>query len=206
MKLYLSSYRIPDPQQLLKLIGKLPTQVRVAIIPNAKDYYADRARNIKINASIVSFNEIGINDTEVVDLRTIKDKKLNDKLKHFDLIWVIGGNTFCLMEEVVNSGFEKSLKELLKTGVVYGGESAGAVIAGNTLSGVEFADEPEFAEKVYWQGMNLIDNIIVPHVDSEFYGAGIQELINIHSEKTNLIKLTDDQALIVHDDNFEIVG
>lgn len=42
MKLYLSSYRIPTPEDLFKLVGEDPHDISVALIPNAMDYYAER--------------------------------------------------------------------------------------------------------------------------------------------------------------------
>lgn len=38
MKFYLSSYRIPTPDDFTKLIGKQPARTKLALIPNAKDY------------------------------------------------------------------------------------------------------------------------------------------------------------------------
>lgn len=182
MKLYLTSYRVPAPDELFKLIDKKPEKVKLAIIPNAKDYYSERARDFKINQTIDSFESIGIKNYQVVDLRDETRPHLLNKLSKFDIIWCVGGNTFCLIEAIKNSGFDKVMKQLINDGVVYGGESAGAIVAGTTLRGVEFADEPEFANKVIWEGVGLIDRIIVPHVGSQNYGNGVNELIKLHEK------------------------
>lgn len=41
MRLYLSSYRIPTPGDFTKFIGKQPAQTKLALIPNAKDYFTE---------------------------------------------------------------------------------------------------------------------------------------------------------------------
>jgi dipeptidase E len=205
VKLYLSSYRVPSPLELFSLVGRTAESIKVAVIPNAKDYYADRARQYKIKSAITSFNEIGIVNCQVVDLREHKEAELLVKLGNYDLIWVLGGNTFCLMEAVVQSGFNKVIKSLLESGVVYGGDSAGAIIAGESLRGVEYCDEPEFAEKQIWEGMSLVSRIIVPHVGSQYYGTGVDEMIKLHAKKNNLVKINDNQAFIVNSDDSRIV-
>ncbi len=205
MKLYLTSYRVPAPDELFKLIDKKPEKVKLAIIPNAKDYYSERARDFKINQTIDSFESIGIKNYQVVDLRDETRPHLLNKLSKFDIIWCVGGNTFCLIEAIKNSGFDKVMKQLINDGVVYGGESAGAIVAGTTLRGVEFADEPEFANKVIWEGVGLIDRIIVPHVGSQNYGNGVNELIKLHENNEKLVKLSDHEALVVEQDKYKVI-
>ena len=206
MKLYLSSYRIPTPKDLFGLAGKNPKDIKIALIPNAKDYYAKRARDFKIKAVQDEFNSIGVKKQRIVDLRGKNSVKLLKDLQDQDVVWCMGGNTFCLMEEISKSGFDAVIKELIKNDVVYGGESAGAIVAGATLRGVEYADEPEFAEETVWKGMKLINKIIVPHVGSEMFGDGIDELVRMHKKSKNLIKITDYQAFMVDGDVSRIVG
>lgn len=65
------------------------------------------------------------------------------------------------------SGFDQIVKELLmKDSVVYGGENAGAIVAGPSISGVESADEPEFAESIIREGLGIATSVILPHVDN----------------------------------------
>ncbi len=205
MKLYLSSYRVPTPNDLFELVGKNPDKIKIALIPNAKDYYAEKARNVKIQSTIDYFNTIGIKHFKVVDLLGNDTENLRQELKDCDVIWCMGGNTFCLMEVIQKSGFEIVARELLENNIVYGGSSAGAIVAGITLKGVEFADDPRFAESVVWDGMGLIDKIVVPHVGSEMFGFGIEELKEMHRNSSKLIELTDDQALVVYDKICKVV-
>jgi dipeptidase E len=122
MKLYLSSYRIPTPEDLINLTGKKPSKVRVAIIMNAKDYLIERARNIKVSSTEEYLQKLGYINYHEIDLRKYKDIKLsNEDLKSFDMLFIAGGNTFCLMEELVNSGLNKIIKNLIDDGIVYVG-------------------------------------------------------------------------------------
>lgn len=207
MKLYLSSYRIPNIAALQDLLGTDFSNVRVALVPNAGDYYADRARAIKIRDNITNLKSIGFNRVEAVDLQEYRDKDILKKvLSDFDLIRVSGGNTFCLREEMRKSGFEDIIHELLDSGIVYAGESAGALAAGNSLKGIEAADNPEFAEQIIWEGLNIIPNFVLPHVGSDYFGEAVEKAKLAHQENpSEIIELTDQQALIIDGDKNEIV-
>lgn len=207
MKLYLSSYRIPTPRDLIDLIGKEKKDIKVALIPNAKDYYAERPRSLKIHDVVKDFEEIGLNDIEIVDLREYKDpRKLFEILKDYHLIWVAGGNTFILRHEMEKSGFDEAIRKLLAKGIVYGGESAGALVAGNSLRGVEFADDPEFAEKVISKGLNLTPHFVLPHIDSADFGSAIEQAKDAHKHDSSMILLKDTQALVINGEKEKVVS
>lgn len=205
MKLYLSSYRIPTPDDLAQLIGKQPRDTKMAIIPNAKDYYAKRAWDFKTNEAVTYMRERGF-QPEVVDLRDYdQPERIAIKLKEYDLVWVNGGNTLCLRYEMRRSGFDQIIKGLVDNGLVYGGESAGAMIAGTTLKGVEFADQPEFAENIIYEGLNIIPNVILTHADSLAFGDGIIKMIELHKDDPTAVILNDNQAFLVDGGQTKIV-
>ncbi|MCA9332250.1 Type 1 glutamine amidotransferase-like domain-containing protein [Candidatus Saccharibacteria bacterium] len=205
MKLYLASYRVPTPDDLIKLVGKKPENIMVAHIPNAKDYYSERARNFKINVVNTFLQDVGLKP-EVVDLNEYKKDDLKEKLQEFDLIWAAGGNTFCLREAMHKSGFDDILSELLKSGVVYGGDSAGAIVVGPTLKGTETADEPEFSGNIIWEGIGVISEIIIPHADNISLGPALVPMLEMYKDDPNAIILNDDQAYVVNGDKKVIVS
>lgn len=206
MKLYLSSYRIPTPDDLRDLLGKDFTQVKITTIANAKDYLAERARNVKIRESHTDLGKLGFKP-ESLDLRDFDDPvKLKSKLSEYDLIWVMGGNTFCLRHEMKRSGFEQIIDEVLGSGVVYGGESAGACVSGNSLEGIELADNPEFSESVIWDGLSLINTYILPHADNLAFADAIEETRKMHKNNPTFIELKDSEALVVDGPTINKVG
>lgn len=197
MKLYLSSIDVPTPNDLADLLGKPLSKISVALIPNAKDYYVERPRSFVINERIALFKSLGMEVT-AVDLRDYSDAAtLKEVLAPFDLIWAMGGNTFMLRYEMQRSGFEDIIQDLLSKGAVYGGDSAGALVAGSSLGGInlEAADEPEFAEKVIEDGLNLVPYVIVPHTDNPEFSA-VMETVEARSDQDKIIKLKDSQAVI----------
>lgn len=204
MKLYLCSYRIPVPGALFDLVGKSPEDTRVAIIPNAGDYYAERARAVKIREKMDYLQSFGLR-SEVVDLRAYSDSSdLITRLSDFDLLWVSGGNTFCLRHEMRRSGFDEAIGTLLDEGIVYAGESAGAVAAGSSLKGIDIADNPEFAESVVYDGLALIPYFVLPHVDNDAFGEDVAVSRSIYPKEQRL-ELKDSQAAVINGSGISIV-
>lgn len=196
MKLYLGSYRVPTPQDLIELVGKPAKQIKVALIPNAKDYYAKRARDYKNNQLVEYFKNLGLH-ADIVDLADFEQATLKEKLQNYDVVWAVGGNTFCLRHQMKRSGFEDIIQELLEAGIVYGGDSAGAVVVGPTLKGTETADIPEFSEEIIWEGLGLTDKIIIPHADNIQFVDDLKPMLEMYKDNPNTVVLNDNQAYVI---------
>ena len=109
-----------------------------------------------------------------------------------------------LRYEMRRSGFDKVIKELLDDGKVFGGFSAGALVAGISIAGVEMDDEPEFAEEVIKEGLSLVPFVILPHVDDPAYKDILLAFRDIHKDK-DIIELKDSQAVIFNDTEHKVV-
>lgn len=205
MKLFLTSYRIPAPEELFELVGKRPEDIRMAVIPNAKDYYAERARDVKIEETTAYLANVGL-ASSIIDLRDhFRSYTLERRLRNFDLLWVMGGNTFCLRDEMRRSGFDRIISGLLADGLVYGGESAGAVAAGTSLRGIEPADEPRFAKNIIGEGLNLIPYFVLPHVDDEGFKDAVNNARGIHPDSGARLELTNAQVAVIQDKQLRIL-
>lgn len=206
MKLYLCSYRIPHLESLIALADKGSKPLMVAYIPNAKDYYAERARRFKLQSVKEYLQQQGL-VPEIIDLRDFHTpESLKEALSVFDVLWVGGGNTFCLRYEMQRSGFDQIVRDLLDQGIVYAGESAGACAAGKTLKGVEKADEPAFAEEVIWEGLHILDRYVLPHSDNPMFAEDVAYNHELYAGDNRLLELTDSEAYIINGDHEERIS
>ena len=175
MRLYLSSYRIGDRAgALLALLGN---GKRAAVISNAKDAVSAGVREIYRNEVYDPHAELaslGI-AAEELDLRQYfgAPERLAQRLAGFDLVWAVGGNAFTLRRAMHQSGFDRVIVEMLdRDDIVYGGFSAGAMVAAPTLDGVELMDDPDerpagYDHGVVRHGLGLVGYSIVPHFRSK---------------------------------------
>lgn len=205
MKLYLSSYRIPNQESLAGLLGTPIAGTTVALIPNAKDYYSQRAWDFKVNELVQYMEQFGLR-VDIVDLKEYSDAAtLKEKLATYKLIWAMGGNTYMLRYEMRRSGFDQIIGELLEKDIVYGGDSAGALVAGQSIEGVELADEPAFAEKIIPEGLGLVPFVILPHVDNPDFANVMPVFKNTHKER-EIIELKDSEAVVFDGSKHYIVS
>jgi len=83
-----------------------------------------------------------------------------------DIIYVSGGNTFYLLNELRKSRVWQAIKNAVKAGKIYIGESAGAVIAAPDTRYATPMDENSVNVSDF-TGLNLVDFFIVPHFGCE---------------------------------------
>ncbi|WP_428668845.1 Type 1 glutamine amidotransferase-like domain-containing protein [Reyranella sp.] len=96
-----------------------------------------------------------------------------DALADVRLVWAVGGNAFLLRRAMWQSGFDRWLPSRVQEGMlIYGGWSAGAVVAGPDLDGIELMDDPGMTAEGYEagvvrEGLGLVDFTVVPHYRSD---------------------------------------
>ena len=174
MRLYLSSHHVGDRAgSLLALLGN---GKRAVLIENALDLYSEDAREMlrrEVYDPAAELNGLGISSTRL-DLRKYfgRTEALAAELGGYDLVWVVGGNTFVLRRAMKASGFDDLITGMLdKDQIVYGGFGAGAVVAAPSLCGMGMFDDADDVPSGYdaetvWDGLGLIDHAIVPHYRS----------------------------------------
>lgn len=175
---------------------------------NAVDWRTPAERKVRYNATKKKFRGLGIK-VNVVDLRKFYNKKpesLARKLQHYDMLWVRGGNSFFLRYVMKKSGFDKAIKQALAHGLVYGGASAGALVAGPTLKYIDKADDPSMAPKVIWRGIGLTNRVPLVHYKNPKYGDIIRKAFSaLRKEGTLVTKLSDSEALLIEGHTWEKV-
>jgi len=201
-KLFLASIVSNTIEKLIEILPGSSDKLAVAFIPTAADPYEDKWF---VDEDRDKLKEKGFNVKDV-DIKGKTEQELLEELKDVDIIFVAGGNTFYLLEKSRESGFDKIVKELIQKGVTYVGSSAGATLAGPDIEPIKTLDDPSKAPSLKsFNGLNLVDFNILPHFEEKNrkeYG----EIIRENSEKGyKLIILTDNQAVVVEDEEFKIV-
>ena len=175
MRLYLSSYRIGDHGRRLRELMRART--RACVIMNGMDGAAAAQRAELFARTVGDLSGLGLEVTEL-DLRDYLDGSgdLARDLARFDLVWANGGNAFTLNMAMRQSGFATEARSLLEAdALVYGGYSAGAVVAGSTLRGIDLVDSadpaeavpPGYRSEISREGLGLVDYAVVPHYRSD---------------------------------------
>lgn len=201
MRLFLSSMAISATQApaFTALVGKEPSAITLALIENAADVYDDDSVDWvdENRAAIMSHGY----EVEIVDLRKYKSNTaaLRTKLSSKDAIWLGGGNTYYLRWILRETGADTIIQELVAAGTVYGGGSAGALVAGPTIDYFQKADDPANAPEVILDGLHLTETVVVPHIGNEKYGIIMLEADKqLQANGYNTICIDDSQACIIN--------
>lgn len=203
-KLFLSSTLYPTTKYLKRFIDEGSGSLRLALISNAKDHYKESIKKKKTRNYYDHFSELGF-DVEVLDLLETKSSRdLKNKLQKFDVVWVMSGNTFHLRSAMHQSGFDTIIHKLVSGGLVYAGDSAGAVVAGESLKGFEDSDSLDTVENVIYDGLELTHHIILPHSDNSDYSRAINKVKSLYEAKGSLIELKDSEFITIEDNKLTI--
>ena len=206
MKLLLTSFLLTTKHDLAlaQLVGKPLQDIKMAYIENAYDVYNDEPSLIEGRKILKSKGY----DFELVDLRNwTKDcAGLRDKLASKDMLLFTGGNAFYLRALMKETGTDEIITDLVKQGKVYSGGSAGAVVAGPTLRFFDELDDPNQAKEVIWEGLNLTQTVVVPHVDNPDFGEGCRKAGALLKQAGYTTQwLTDTQALLINGDEYHVL-
>ena len=120
----------------------------------------------------------------ILDLGILKENiieyKIGNKvnLDEFDVMYMLGGNTFYLMDIIRKTNFDKEIKEFISLDKIYVGSSAGSEILGNSIDIALGYDENNI-NMTDFTGLKIIDGLIIPHCNRK------EEFINKLKKETN---------------------
>jgi dipeptidase E len=105
-----------------------------------------------------------------------------------------------------DTGADEIIKELVSKGTVYGGGSAGAIVAGPTLKHFEDADNPSDSPELILEGLNLTNIVVVPHADNAKYGKAMKKINTLlKKDGYSTITITDQEGVLIDANKQKIV-
>lgn len=145
-------------------------------------------------------------DVDVLDVSTASFEMIENSLAKNDVIFVGGGNTFFLLQELRRSGADRVLLREIGKGKIYIGESAGAVIACPDIEYCAGMDSPDLApELTDYTGLGLVDFYIVPHIGNPQMGEAAEKAVEEYSGRMNIKAITDEQIILVEGESVKVL-
>jgi len=203
MQLFLTS---AASNVLSHLVNKLPlptSNYQAAFITTAADPYPGDSPWITADRQALEATGIKTNSFSITNL---SEKEIRNKLDNSNLIFVAGGNTFYLLDQVIKTGFDSLLREKLEQGIVYIGSSAGSMILGNNIDLVSTDEDRSKAPDLKSNGLAFVDLSIQPHWgDPDLKSEYQQDFDSLYSKETKLITLRDNQYLHIKDNAIQFI-
>lgn len=136
-----------------------------------------------------------------LELSTATAEEIRTKLKNNDIIYVTGGNTFFLLEELKRTGADKIIIEEVNAGKLYIGESAGAIVTAANIEYAKGMDNPKKAPGLLnFDALNLVDFYTVPHYTNFPFKKAAQKIMIQYSSELKLLPISNHEAIIMDDD------
>lgn len=134
------------------------------------------------------------------ELENKTEADLSAALADADIVYLTGGNTFFLLEQMRACNFEKVIREFLDRGGLYIGSSASTIAACPDIDYVRTMDDPEKALSLTdTRGLNLIDFFVMLHMNNASFTEKVNETLkSLKLGPVPVICLNDDQALFVN--------
>ena len=151
------------------------------------------------------FEDFGY-EVENFDVSIFSEEIAKEKLSETKTVFISGGNTFYLLQELKRKNLTSYLKERIENGLLYIGESAGSVIAAPNIEYASIVDDKTLATELNdYTGLNLVDFYIVPHFEEEPFVENSRNTVELYKDKLDLKLINNKEAILVENNNFTII-
>ena len=179
------------------LIGKRVTFIPTASIVEEVTFYVSAGRK--------SLEKLGLIIDEL-ELSTATAEEIEHKIKYNDFIYITGGNTFYLMQELIRTGADQLILSEVHSGKLYIGESAGAIITSSNIEYVQKMDRVEKAPLLTnYTGLSLVEFSPLPHFKSFPFTKIVDKIVSDYEKQLHLIPIRNKEAIIVANHEMKIV-
>lgn len=178
--------------------GKTITFIPTASLPEKVKFYVGSGKKALEKRGLI---------VDELDVSTATQEEIASKLQGNDSIYVTGGNTFFLLQELKRTGADKIIAEQIKSGKPYVGESAGSIILSRNIEYVKAMDDFKVAPNLdSFASLGLVDFYPLPHHTNFPFKKAVEEIISNYEGKIKLCPISNAQAIAVKGSKFEVLS
>jgi dipeptidase E len=178
--------------------GKTITFIPTASIVEEVTFYVHNDKKAFEKLGLI-VDELNVTQHSEQEIRNILEKN--------DYIFISGGNTFYLLQELKNTQAGKLIIDQINKGKLYIGASAGSVILAPNIEYVTKMDDKTKAEKLTsYQSLAVVDFFPLPHHTNPPFKEVVEDIINDFGKRIRLIPISNTQAIAVKGGTIEIIG
>ncbi len=193
-KLFLSSSFKDVAKQLQNFVGDDLKNKTVTFIPTAAVH---EKVNFYVKSGRKALEKMGL-IVDVLDVSTAAPPEMMAKLQTNDYIYVTGGNTFFLLQELRKSGADKIIAAQIDSGKLYIGESAGSIVLSPNIEYVREMDDPGIAGDLKdYAALGVVDFYPLPHKNCFPFKKTVEKIIKNYETVLPLMPITNAQAILI---------
>lgn len=196
-KLFLASYFAQVATLLPKYINEECVGKKVAFIPTASNV---EKVTFYVAADKKALQKLGLTVNEI-DIAKATQAEIKNTLNECDYIFVGGGNTFYLLQELKRTGCDRLIKKHIASGKLYIGSSAGSIILAPDIAYIASMDDPKLAPNLSSHiSLHAVDFFVLPHRTNFPFKSAAQKIENTYKDKLKLIPISNNQVVVVTGD------
>ena len=181
-----------------ELKGKSVTFIPTASIPESVKFFVSSGRK--------ALEKLGLTVDEL-ELTQATGEEIRNKLEKNDYIYITGGNTFFLLQELKKTGADKIIIEQIEKGKTYIGESAGSIIMSPNIEYVKDMDDCRKAPELSnLSSLHVVDFYPLPHHTNFPFKKAVEKIIAKYGEQLTLYPISNAQAITVKGAEVRVVG
>lgn len=178
------------------LIGKTVTFIPTAALHEKMNFYVQSGKKALEKMGLI---------VDELEISTAKQSEIIRKLQNNDFIYISGGNTFFLLQELQRVGADAIIIKQIKLGKIYIGESAGSIILSPNIEYVKDMDDYKMATDLNtFHALNVIDFYPLPHKNSFPFQKTVEKIISKYEETFVLTPIANSQVILINDNDIRI--
>ncbi|KFN93286.1 alpha-aspartyl dipeptidase [Tetragenococcus muriaticus PMC-11-5] len=128
------------------------------------------------------------------------------KLENAKLLFISGGNTFYLLQELKRKNLLSLIFKQINQGLPFIGESAGAIILAPNIEYNKIMDNTELApELIDYCSLGITNFYTLPHYIEFPFIETVQKTLTAYQAKLNLVPISNSEVIIMNDTSYEIL-
>jgi len=140
-----------------------------------------------------------------LELTECSSDEISEKLIKNDYIYVSGGNTFFLLQEIKRTEADKIIIEQIEKGKIYIGASAGSMILAPDIEYVKYMDDCKKAiELSSYSALKAVDFYPLPHHTNFPFKKSVEKIIAEYGKKIKLMPISNSQVITVKGNTVKI--
>lgn len=180
------------------LEGKTVTFIPTAALPDKLDFHLKYSMELLAKMGLI---------VDELEISTATHSDIANKLENNDYIYVTGGNTFFLLQEMNRSGAGNLIKAQIEAGKLFIGESAGAILLAPDIEYSKDTDNPLIAPQLKtFEALNMIDFYPVPHYKNDPLKEAVEKVISKYGAELPLVPFSNSQAILITGKEKQIVS
>ena len=176
--------------------GKTVTFIPTASIVEEVKFYVDAGKEALEERGLI---------VDELEISTAKKEEIESTIQKNDYIYITGGNTFFLLQELKRTGADKIISEQINSGKLYVGESAGSIVVSRNIEYVKDMDDFTVVPNINtFSSLGMVDFYPVPHHTNFPFKESVESIISSYEGKIDLWPISNAQAIVVSGDKFEV--